>query len=180
MVQNAGILKFGVESAPGSAKVDRKCAWPWIAAGRPLVINAGILALGAGLAAQVLKVVIEFLWHRRWRPGLILANGGMPSSHTATVTALAMVVIRAEGWFAPISSLVLVFGLFVVFEATGLRQEMGHQAAVLNDLTDRLWHGESVDRRRLRELVGHTWAEVVGGAASGVVFVLVWWRLAGP
>lgn len=140
-------------------------------------MNAGILALSAGLVAQALKVVIELVRFRRWRPGLFFENGGMPSSHTATVTALAMDVIRSEGWSAPVSSLVLVFGIFVVFEATGLRQEMGHQAVVLNDLTDRLLHGERVDRERLRELVGHTWAEVLGGAASGVIFTLIWWRL---
>jgi acid phosphatase family membrane protein YuiD len=73
---------------------------------------------------------------------------------------------------------VLVFSLFVVFEATGLRQEIGQQAQVLNEMMDRVLAGEGVDRRRLRELVGHTWAEVVVGMVLGVVFTLVWWRLA--
>ena len=140
-------------------------------------MNAGVLALGAGLVAQALKVVIELVRHGRWRPGLVFENGGMPSSHTATVTTLAMVVIRTEGFAAPVSGLVLVFGVFVIFEATGLRQEMGHQAVVLNEIMDRALHGEKVDRSRLRELVGHTWAEVLGGAAAGVAFTLLWWRL---
>lgn len=141
------------------------------------MVNSGVMALLSGMAAQVLKVLVELVWHRRWRPELAWANGGMPSSHTATVTALAMDVVAREGWQAPSSGLVLVFGVYVISEATGLRQEMGHQAAVLNEMMDRLVHGGTVDRGRLRELVGHTWAEVLGGLAAGVVFVLAWWRL---
>lgn len=141
------------------------------------MVNSGIIALLAGAAAQVLKVLMELVLHRRWRPELAWANGGMPSSHTATVTALALDVVAREGWQAPVSSLVLVFGAYVISEATGLRQEMGHQAAVLNELMDRLVHGETVDRKRLRELVGHTWTEVAGGLVAGTLFVVTWWRL---
>ena len=142
------------------------------------MVNSGVMALLAGLVAQLLKVVLELVWHGRWRPGLVLANGGMPSSHTATVTALAADVAAREGWRAPVTGLVLVFAAYVVTEATGLRQEMGRQAAVINDLADRLRQGESVGQARLRELVGHTWAEVGGGFLVGLVFVLAWWRLA--
>lgn len=141
------------------------------------MINSGIMALLAGLVAQLLKVLVELIHRRRWRPELVWANGGMPSSHTATVTALAMDVVAREGWQAPVTGLVLVFAVYVISEATGLRQEMGHQAAVLNELMDRLVHGETVDRRRLRELVGHTWNEVVGGFVAGMLFVVAWWNL---
>ena len=95
------------------------------------MLNAGVMALAAGLVAQVAKVVVELAAHRRWRPGLVFDNGGMPSSHTATVTALTMAVHRTEGWDTSVFSLVLVFSLFVIFEATGLRQEIGQQAQVL-------------------------------------------------
>lgn len=132
--------------------------------------HPGITALLSGLIAQALKVVIELLLRRRWRPELVLANGGMPSSHTATVTTLALGVGAREGYASSVFSLVLVFGLFVMFEATGLRQEIGHQARVLNEMMDRALHGQKVDRRRLRELMGHTWAEVGGGLVCGVLF----------
>jgi acid phosphatase family membrane protein YuiD len=60
----------------------------------------------------------------------------------------------------------------VVFEATGLRQEVGHQARLLNDLVENLRHRHPVGQQHLREFVGHTWAEVAGGAACGVAFAL--------
>ena len=138
--------------------------------------NPGVAALLSGLTAQLLKVVLEAVRHRRWRPGLLFANGGMPSSHTATVTTLALVVGHGEGYGSAIFSLVLIFSLFVVFEATGLRQEIGKQAEVLNDLMDGALHGGRVDGRRLRELVGHTWAEVGGGLVSGALFYLAFLR----
>lgn len=130
----------------------------------------GLAALSSGLAAQLAKVLLELFWHRRWAPELLFSNGGMPSSHTATVTTLALAVGRADGYDSSIFSLVLVFSLFVAFEATGLRQEIGKQAQLLNDLMDSALHGERVDGRRLRELVGHTWAEVGGGLVFGVAY----------
>jgi acid phosphatase family membrane protein YuiD len=136
--------------------------------------NPGMAALLSGLAAQAAKVLVEGALRRRWRPALFFSNGGMPSSHSATVTTLAVLVGRAEGWTAPVAGLTVIFALFVMLEATGLRQEIGHQAEVLNDLMDRALAGESPDRRRLRELVGHTWGEVAGGVVFGLVFAWLW------
>ncbi len=130
----------------------------------------GIAALLSGLAAQAAKVLLDAVLHRRWRPQLFFTNGGMPSSHTATVTTLALLVGRTEGYESSIFSLVLIFSVFVVFEATGLRQEIGQQAQLLNELMDSAIHGERVDGHRLRELVGHTWGEVGGGLVFGVLF----------
>jgi acid phosphatase family membrane protein YuiD len=126
------------------------------------------MALISGLVAQAAKVVIEAITRRRFRPSLFFDNGGMPSSHTSTVTTLTLAVGTTEGFDSAIFSLVLVFSLFVIFEATGLRQEIGKQAELLNDLMDRVLAGEKVPGNRLRELMGHTWAEVAGGVVVGV------------
>lgn len=101
---------------------------------------------------------------------LFLANGGMPSSHAATVTTLCLLVGFRAGFTSDMFSLALVFGLFVVFEATGLRQEIGKQAQLLNELLDGGLGRGGQAGRRLRELMGHTWGEVVGGAAFGAAF----------
>jgi len=134
------------------------------------MMNPGVYALLSGLSAQAFKVVLELILRRRWQPSLFIANGGMPSSHSATVTTLSLKIGQIEGFESSLFSLVLVFGLFVIMEATGLRQEIGHQAQLLNELMDSALHGEKVDGKRLRELVGHTWAEVFGGVGFGVAF----------
>lgn len=137
------------------------------------MLNAGVLAIASGLIAQALKVVLELLLRRRWRPQLFFHNGGMPSSHTATVVTLAALVGRDAGVHAPIFSLTLVFAFYVVLEATGLRQEVGHQARLLNDLVEEMRRSHHLGADRLREFVGHTWGEVAGGALSGLLFAWI-------
>ncbi|MFO7653152.1 MAG: divergent PAP2 family protein [Candidatus Krumholzibacteriia bacterium] len=140
---------------------------------------AGFIAVASGLAAQATKVVVEVVRRRQWRPSLIVASGGMPSSHTATVTTLSFLVGHQEGPASSVFSLVLVFSLYVVFEATGLRQEVGKQAELINDLVDEILAGRSPDQRRLKELVGHTWQEVLAGFAFGALMAQVVIRTTG-
>ena len=46
----------------------------------------GLVACGT---AQLSKLVIELIVHRRWRPAVLIETGGMPSSHSALVTGTA-------------------------------------------------------------------------------------------
>jgi len=133
------------------------------------MLNPGVLALLSGLSAQAFKVLFALL-RGRWQPGLFVSNGGMPSSHSATVMTLTLEVGHRDGYASSLFSLVLVFGLFVIMEATGLRQEIGMQAQLLNEMMDGARHRQKVNPRRLRELVGHTWTEVLGGLLFGAVF----------
>ncbi len=132
-----------------------------------------IIALIAGLSAQLLKVVIELVRTGRLNLLRFFDNGGMPSSHTALVTALTIGVGRYQGISSPLFAVSFLFSLYFVFEATGLRQEVGKQARVLNDLADELRQTHHLDRKRLKELVGHTWNEVIGGFLYGILVALV-------
>ena len=141
------------------------------------MLNSGVLALASGLAAQAFKIVIALVFRRRWQPGLFFANGGMPSSHAATVTTLSLLIGRQEGYMSSLFSISLIFSIFIIMEATGLRQEIGKQAQLLNELMDGVLAHRRLDQKRLRELVGHTWGEVGGGIVFGAVFYLLVIRL---
>jgi acid phosphatase family membrane protein YuiD len=136
----------------------------------------GIAALASGLTAQVLKVVIELISKRRLNLLRFFDNGGMPSSHTSLVTTLTTGVGHYAGVDSSIFSVTLIFSMYFVFEAAGLRQEVGSQARVLNELVDELRHTHQIDRSRLKELVGHTWGEVVAGLALGLVIAWIAFR----
>lgn len=141
-----------------------------------MIHQIGIAAVLSGLVAQVLKVVIEFIRFRRFNILRLFDNGGMPSSHTALVTTLTVGVGVYAGIGSSIFSVTLVFSLYFVFEAAGLRQEVGNQARVLNDLVDELRATHQLDRSRLKELVGHTWGEVFGGLILGLLLAyLFYW-----
>ncbi len=135
--------------------------------------SIGWLSLASMAIAQLLKPL--FTLHREGVRSLsrIFDTGGMPSSHSALVTTLTLCIYRAEGGQSILFSISLVFSLYFIFEATGLRQEVGQQARVLNRMLDELHETHQVDRRRLKELVGHTWQEVLVGIVVGVVVYLL-------
>jgi acid phosphatase family membrane protein YuiD len=123
--------------------------------------------------AQLLKVVIELVRTRRLDLLRFFDNGGMPSSHTALVTTLTICVGHDAGVRSPLFAVTLLFSLYFIFEAAGLRQAVGSQARVLNDLVDELRQTHHLDRGRLKELVGHTWGEVFGGFLYGVLVATI-------
>ncbi|MCB1163756.1 MAG: divergent PAP2 family protein [Candidatus Krumholzibacteriia bacterium] len=130
-------------------------------------------ALLSGLLAQLYKVVAESLRARRFKLYRFFETGGMPSSHTAVVTALAVGAWRVAGADSPLFAVTVVFSLYFVLEATGLRQEVGKQARLLNEILDELIDTHHFARERTRELLGHTWSEVFWGFVLGVVTTLL-------
>ena len=141
-----------------------------------MIHKIGIAALLSGVIAQFLKVVIELIKTRKINVLRFFDNGGMPSSHTALVTTLTVGVGVYAGVGSSIFSVTLVISLYFVFEAAGLRQEVGNQARVLNDLVDELRATHHVDRSRLKELVGHTWGEVFAGLVLGLLLAYLFYR----
>jgi len=133
-----------------------------------MIHRIGIAALISGAAAQALKVAFDLLRTRRFNPLRFFDNGGMPSSHTSLVTTLTVGVWRYAGVDSSLFSVTLIFSMYFIFEAAGLRQEVGNQARVLNELVDELRQTHHVDPARLKELVGHTWGEVFGGFLVGL------------
>lgn len=128
-----------------------------------------IAAILSGVVAQLLKVFFELFRTGRLNLLRFFDNGGMPSSHTSLVTTLTIGVGRFAGPGSALFAVTLIFSMYFVFEAAGLRQEVGNQARVLNDLVDELRQTHHVDPSRLKELVGHTWGEVFGGLVLGVL-----------
>jgi acid phosphatase family membrane protein YuiD len=141
-----------------------------------MIHRVALAALIAGLAAQLLKVIIELARTGRLNIFRFFANGGMPSSHTALVTTLTIGVARDAGVSSTLFAVTFLFSLYFVFEAAGLRQEVGKQARMLNELADELRQTHHLDRNRLKELVGHTWNEVFAGFLFGVMVAAVAFR----
>lgn len=136
-------------------------------------------AFVATVAAQALKVVLVLLTERRWALDRLLETGGMPSSHTAAVAALAVSFGISEGWASPYFALAAVFGSIVMYDATGIRRAAGMQAELINELVDELGHlfNDGFQPQALKTLLGHTYPQVaVGlilGLGVGTLFTLV-------
>lgn len=129
-----------------------------------------LAALAATTAAQVLKVVLVFATERRLALERLLETGGMPSSHSAAVAALATSLGLIYGWSSPYFALAAVFGSIVMYDATGIRRAAGLQAERINDLVNELAHlfDEGFQPQSLKTLLGHTYPQVIAGALLGV------------
>ncbi|MEO1619750.1 MAG: divergent PAP2 family protein [Cyanobacteria bacterium J06632_3] len=135
------------------------------------------VALVACITAQVLKLVFEFAQHRSLNPRVLVETGGMPSAHSALVTALACGVGQTIGWSTPAFAVTSVFAVIVMYDAAGVRQAAGKQAKVLNQILDELFQENAeFNEDRLKELLGHTPVQVIVGSALGVI--IAW--LSGP
>lgn len=123
----------------------------------------------AWFIAQASKVVLTILTHKKLDLRRFVGSGGMPSSHTALVVSLATALGETNGYDSYIFALSLVFAFVVMYDAAGVRRAAGKQAAVLNEIVERLQEGRDVPQEKLKELVGHTPIEVIVGAVLGFV-----------
>jgi acid phosphatase family membrane protein YuiD len=133
---------------------------------------ANRILLGAVIAwtiAQVVKVPLNYLLHREWDWGLLFSAGGMPSSHTALVTGVAVGVGLQEGFHSSNFAIAAVIAAIVIYDATGVRRHAGDHARVLNLMIDELLTGHPLAEKELKEVLGHTPREVIGGLLLGVL-----------
>ncbi|MDF1522099.1 MAG: divergent PAP2 family protein [Trueperaceae bacterium] len=141
-----------------------------------LLLNTPLVAaVLASVAAQSIKVLLVLATERRWAPERLLETGGMPSSHSASVAALATAVGVTYGWAHPYFAIAAVFGSIVMYDATGIRRAAGQQAELINDLVEELAHlfDEGFQPQALKTLLGHTYPQVVVGLVVGVATGLV-------
>ncbi|AFZ12940.1 acid phosphatase/vanadium-dependent haloperoxidase related protein [Crinalium epipsammum PCC 9333] len=132
-----------------------------------------LVALLACLIAQLLKLLFELVIHRKVNIRVLVTTGGMPSAHSALVTALATGVGQAIGWSSPDFAIAAIFAVIVMYDAAGVRQAAGKQARILNQILDELFQEHpKFNEDRLKELLGHTPVQVIVGSALGVVIAL--------
>ncbi|NBV82532.1 divergent PAP2 family protein [bacterium] len=134
----------------------------------PLI--AGIFGM---LSAQGLKMVIGCIKNRRIDLSPFTNPGGMPSSHTAMVTALSCAVGLQEGWNSPAFAISVIFSLIVLYDAAGVRYAAGKQAVVLNKIQEIMLEKGQLDGLRLKETLGHTKQEITVGVLIGIAVSLI-------
>lgn len=129
-----------------------------------------ISAITAWLLAQILKVFTGMFKDRKFDiVHLLFSNGGMPSSHTAAVCALATASVMKFGLASFECAMSVLFAIIVMNDACGVRYETGEQAKLINRITKELFSGKNEEiNKGLKELVGHTPFQVFMGALVGI------------
>ncbi len=144
------------------------------------IINNHVLifALTAWSLAQIVKVPLEYLHTGKWNWALLFRAGGMPSSHSALVTATAHSVGLIYGFDSPAFALGFVLAMIVIYDATGIRRQAGKHAAIINAMINDLASGHPLREEQLREVLGHTPMEALGGVLWGFgiaqIMFMIW------
>ncbi len=137
----------------------------------------GNISIACALLAWVLAQGIKFTRHLRGRGEfdfrLFVSTGGMPSAHSAMVSALATSIGLREGWGSPVFAVTLAFAIVVMFDAQSVRRAAGQQARLLNQLVQELLKEHHLSKQKLAEFLGHTRTEVFAGLLLGVVTALL-------
>lgn len=130
-------------------------------------------ALLGWFLAQLLKVPIYRLVDKKWDWKRFHGSGGMPSSHTAFVVALSLMIGITESFGSAAFAISFTLSAIVMYDATGVRRETGTQAQVINEILRNVFvDGKPISEDNLKELVGHKPIEVAAGFAVGVLAAL--------
>lgn len=142
-----------------------------------------LAAFFAYFIAQVIKGILELIMGMKVSLlRFFFGNGGMPSSHSATVCALCVMTGFEYGVNGFEFAIALIFAIIVMGDARGVRRETGTQAVVLNEMIDyfkrigsdfRDFPKPQFSQERLKEFVGHTPLQVFVGALTGVAVAVV-------
>jgi acid phosphatase family membrane protein YuiD len=123
------------------------------------------------LVAQLLKTILYVIVNKNFNPERLMGDGGMPSSHSATVMALVTSTLMQYGAGTFEFAISGVLALIVMHDAMGVRRQAGKQAVVINNMMD--WF-KKMDQdipveQKLKEFVGHTPLQVLFGALLGIL-----------
>ena len=140
-----------------------------------------LVSMLAWLLAQGSKILLAFILGRRLSVWMIMESGGFPSSHSALVSAMTIKVGQVAGWDAPLFAVSLIFAFIVMYDAAGVRRAAGEHAYLINEMIDRLDLTHLLksskkaedEKKKLKELIGHTPFEVFGGAVIGVLMAIL-------
>ncbi len=136
--------------------------------------DALVASAAAWLIAQFSKLTIYLLRDRKLIMRSMVSAGGMPSSHSALVSALATRIGMEYGMGSPMFALAAVFASVVLYDAAGVRRAVSTQSRILNRMLEEAFEGQRFNERRLIELIGHTPFEVFVGSLLGIVTALSW------
>jgi acid phosphatase family membrane protein YuiD len=142
------------------------------------LFNNRIFLSGAAgwLIAQILKTFIHMLLTKEFVSERLIGSGGMPSSHSATVCALATAVCYERGARGFEFAMAFIFAVIVMYDAMGVRRETGIQAKLLNNIIktfEDMGHSKISAHDKLKEFVGHSPLQVLAGAILGILIAVL-------
>ncbi|MBO7184745.1 MAG: divergent PAP2 family protein [Oscillospiraceae bacterium] len=138
-----------------------------------------IAGVGGWLVAQVVKTIIHAIIHKKIDWERLVGDGGMPSGHSATVTAVCTMSLMRYGPGSYEFAISAILALIVCHDAMGVRLQAGKHAVILNEIVE-AFNALGEDKlpvNKLKEFVGHTPIQVIAGVLLGIAVALLMYFL---
>jgi len=141
-----------------------------------------LIAFVSGFILAQLWKLIEGAAHRKRHPEMahfktaiayVFRSGGMPSGHSASMTALTIYLGCVEGFNSNIFALAIASTIIIFYDAIHVRYAVGEQGEALNHLLKK--NGD----KPLPVIEGHTVPQVAVGAVLGVFVGILTYFLLG-
>ena len=147
---------------------------------KDILLNHMIIApIVAWATAQIIKIIICLISEKKLVIKLIVSDGGMPSAHSATVIALAVMCGWTQGFDSATFAIAIIMAVVIMRDAIGVRYDTGVNARAIKQLADRsnaeLGDGqEPIETKRLKLIAGHTPMQVVFGCVVGIAVCILY------
>src|SRR3989339_280292 len=139
-----------------------------------LLSNVPLLTGAAAfLLSQTLKIVYYYIKEKEFNIIHFFEAAGMPSTHSAMSSAMALMIGLTEGFASPLFAVAVVFTIIVMYDAMGVRFAAGQQAIVLNKIIEDIYSEKVSEKEKMKELIGHTPFEVFVGGVLGILTAIL-------
>lgn len=142
-----------------------------------------LVALVSNLIAQIAKTFVYYYRSGKWDLRWVIASGGFPSSHSSTVTALALAIGIQEGFDSAIFAVTTIFAFIVMYDACHVRFYAGKNIELTQQLIKDLKQmttirfDDPIYQEQLKTILGHKFVEVIGGFIVGLIVPLLFMPL---
>ena len=139
------------------------------------ILIAGVLSW---FTAQVIKTILYAVLNKEIDFSRMIGDGGMPSAHSATVTAVAAMTGLTGGFGSSLFAVACIVAIIVMHDAMGVRLETGKQAKILNEmitLLEALGQSKLSMEKKLKEFVGYTPTQVMAGMLLGIAVAAIYY-----
>jgi acid phosphatase family membrane protein YuiD len=128
---------------------------------------------------QCMKICIDFLVSKKLSRKSIWTSGGFPSTHAGITASITTLMLIHYGYASAEFAMSFCFSFLFWYDAVNVRYEAGQHASYINKISEELDDIFDLGGKMvlLKERLGHTFIEVVGGIMIGITFTVVWYDL---
>jgi uncharacterized protein len=136
-----------------------------------------VCCMAGWMVASILKIPTYYFIHKKINLVQAFGTGGMPSSHAALMVSTTLGIGLFDGYNSPVFALAIAVSMVVLYDAAGVRRQAGIHAERINMIFNEIFQGKPIGEKELKEMLGHTPIEVMGGILTGIVTALVIWLI---